>query len=131
MLLVLMSVGFLVIAVGFAAAAVSSWLAAVYGPTVAAFVLAALFVLMAAATLAFAKWLHSSGQRLTVAELDNRGLGTSGTNLLAEPSDLLARSSELASLAAGMATGSRLKPFELVSLALLTGFMVGRRSGKK
>ena len=41
MLLVLMSIGFLVIAVGFAAAAVSSWLAAVYGPTVAAFVLAA------------------------------------------------------------------------------------------
>jgi hypothetical protein len=34
----------------------------------------------------------------------------------------------LASLVAGMAAANRLKPFELVSLAVLAGFLIGRRN---
>jgi hypothetical protein len=37
---------------------------------------------------------------------------------------------DLTSLVAGIVSGNRLKPFELVSLAVLTGFLVGRRNGR-
>lgn len=128
-MLVLVALALLLIALGFATAAIASWLVSLYGPTPAALLMAASFLLLAAVALALAVRLHSAGRRPFAAALHNDGFSTSGDSPSSERSDIMGRSGEWASLVAGMAAANRLKPIELVSLAVLAGFLVGRRNG--
>ncbi len=129
-MLVLTAVAFMIVALGFAVAAVWSWLGSLYGPTTAAWVVAASFVLLATVALAIASGLRGSGQLRPVANRQVDGLATLGDGPSARQTDLVATCSELASLAAVMAARNRLKPWELVSLAVLTGFLLARRNGR-
>lgn len=120
-MLALVALAFLFVALGFATAAILSWLSSLYGPTPAALLMASSFLLLAAVALAFAARLYSTDRRPVAAgsKAARPGAPVMSSNTIS--------AGELASLVQGMATGSKLKPFELVSLAVITGFLAGRR----
>lgn len=126
-LLLLVAFALLAIALAYAAAALSSWLTALYGPIIAALALAGIFLLLALAALGLALRQRSAGQDADGADL-RKALAAS---LDGAPSGGDAKASDLASLVAGVAAANRLKPFELVALAVLAGFLVGRRNGEQ
>jgi hypothetical protein len=129
LVLVLVALAFLTVALAFATAAVSFWLTALYDPTTAAWILAAVFSLMGALALALAVRQRSSGRRPRAFGVDTDGLGISAHDPSVKTSGIML-TGDLTSLVAGIVSGNRLKPFELVSLAVLTGFLVGRRNGR-
>lgn len=125
--LMLAALAFLITALAFATAAVSSWLTTLYGPTTAAWILAAAFSVFGALALAFAMRRRTAVRTPNAAGQDRDGLGISSPGSTSKPSDILP-TGDLTSLVAGMVSANRLKPFELVALAVLTGFLVGRRN---
>jgi hypothetical protein len=130
-LLVLASLVCLSVALGFAASAASSWLGAIYGPTVAALVLAACFLFLATVAFALAMRLRSSRRRHAAAQGRLDGIGASWSAPSEEPRDTIGKSIDLVSLLAATTAKSGLKPLALVSLAMLTGFLIGSGTGKK
>ena len=125
--LMLAALAFLITALAFATAAVLSWLTALYGPTTAAWILAAVFFVIGTLALALAMRQRPSVRKPNASSPDRDVLGISTPGSSAKPSDILA-TGDLTSLVAGMVSANRLKPFELVALAVLTGFLVGRRN---
>lgn len=126
-LLLLVALAFLIVALAYAAAALSSWLTALYGPITAALALAGAFLLFALCAMTLALRQRSAGQSVGAADPRDSAPAAPGAN----PPGGGAQVSELASLVAGVAAGNRLKPFELVALAVLAGFLIGRRNDEK
>lgn len=129
-LLLLIAVIAALVAVGFVAAAVTIWLGALYGPVIAALIVAAGFAALALILAAVAFW---------TGRARNGGGGTARrqtrTTVEAEPlADVppaAASASEAAPLLDGLKFVTQLKPYELLGLAVIAGFLAGRGSPRK
>jgi hypothetical protein len=124
--LMLIAIVAALVAGGFAVAALTMWLAPIYGPPIAALIVGAGFAGLAIILMAVALSTGKSG--------NSESAGASRQARTAAPfADIpgSAASPGDPSIVAGLKLLSQLKPWELVGLAVVAGFLAGRGRPRK
>jgi hypothetical protein len=115
------------VAFGFFNAAMVIGIDQIFGPVTAALVVGSAFLSLALIVVATLAWTGRAARR---GRPDLRGstLSAAGLDLRAGLSRSPDGERDQAALLEGLLIASQLKPYELVSLAVVAGFLLGRRS---